>query len=75
MLKRPNVTSDSLEHVLLDALREHEQHLVSALQAPTDKTLFEFGRLCGMSQRNQAIQLVIENYFNARDRSGRDKEF
>lgn len=47
---------------------------MSALQAPTDKTLFEFGRLCGMSQRNQAIQLVIENYFNARDRSGRDEE-
>jgi hypothetical protein len=45
-----------------------------ALQAPTEKTEFEFGRMCGMCQERQAIQLVIENYFNARDRSGRDED-
>lgn len=74
VLKRPNVTSDSLERVLLDALQERERQSALAMLAPTDKTEFEFGRQCGICQERQAIRLVIENYFNARDRSGRDED-
>lgn len=73
-LKRSNVSSDSLERVLLDALRERERQTVLAMSAPTEKTEFEFGRICGICQERQAIQFIIENYFEARDRSGRDEE-
>lgn len=74
VLKRLNVASDSIERVLLDALRKRDQETMSALTAPTDKSLFEFGRLCGICQERQAIQLIIEHYLNASDPAGRHEE-
>lgn len=74
MLKRLHVASDSIERVLLDALRERDQQTKLALTAPTEKSLFEFGRLCGMCQERQAVQLIIEHYLNERDPTGRHEE-
>jgi hypothetical protein len=74
VLKRLNVASDSIERVLLDALRRRDEETLSAITAPTDKTLFEFARLCGMRQERQAIQLIIEHYLNASDPVGRHEE-
>jgi hypothetical protein len=73
--KRLNIPSDSIESVLLDALRDRDRQTLLALNAPSDKSQFEFGRMCGMCQERQAIQLIIEHYLNERDPfSGRHEE-
>jgi hypothetical protein len=60
--------------VLLDELRKRELQIVSTLSAPTDKSQFEFGRICGMYQEHQVIRSLIERYLDESDRKGRFEE-
>jgi hypothetical protein len=71
--KRSHVVSD-IERALLDELRKHELAIVSALQAPTSKTEFEFGRTCGRFQECQELRAFIEHYLNESDPTGRHEE-
>ena len=55
-------------------MREREQQIVLALRAPADKSLFEFGRLCGMCQEHQAIHSILEHCLDESDPTGRHEE-
>jgi hypothetical protein len=65
MFKRSNVSS-ALE-CAFDELSKREREIVSALAAPTDKTEFAYGRLCGMYQENQVSRSLLERCLNEGD--------
>lgn len=65
MFKRVNVPS-ALDRVI-DELAKRKRELVSALAAPTDKTEFGYGRLCGQYQEIVFIESVLDHCLDESD--------
>jgi hypothetical protein len=73
VLKRSVIKSD-IASALLDELRKRDLDTVTAIQAPSDKSEFEFGMRCGECRERQAIRSFVEHLLNASDPTGRTEE-